>query len=201
MTPRQPIVTRLGGWPALIAATAVALAASLAVLLWLRPSDDEVLSVDDLLEGGPDPYAVDTAGNVAVGDALPELTLEGLGGADVMSADLEGRIAVLNFWSSSCAPCVREMPLLEEAQSANAGEVLFVGIDVAEGEDPGRKMMERTGVTYPQTRDPSSAVLRLFGGLNLPHTVIVDADGTVTATHSGEIDDLNEMDALLDTAR
>jgi hypothetical protein len=62
-------------------------------------------------------------------------------------------------------------------------------------------MIERTGVTYRQTRDPSSAVLRLFGGLNLPHTVVVSADGTVAAMQSGELDDKDEVMKLLDRAK
>ena len=199
-------------WPALLAGTCLALAASLAVLWLLGPDDgtssDGVVAVDEFLGAEPSdgvdraPVGAEDLGSpLEVGDELAPLLLEGLGGEDIDTGDLAGGVVVLNFWSSGCAPCVREMPLLEDAHQRLGDEITFVGVDVAEGEEPGRKMMERTGVQYPQTRDPSSAVLRRVGGLNLPYTVVVAADGTIAATHTGEIHDEDELMELLEKAR
>ena len=60
----------------------------------------------------------------------------------------------------------------------------------------GREMVERTGVTYPNARDPRSEIFTVFGGIALPRTVLIAADGTVADTHSGELD-AEELTELL----
>lgn len=180
----------------------VASVAAFGVVVWLTPDDaGDVIAVDDFVGGDPGRYDVDLSMAPDIGDPVPDIEIEGLDGDDVTSADLSGQVTLINFWSSGCAPCVREMPLLEAASTGVASDVTFVGVDVAEGLEPARKMIERTGVSYTQTRDPSGSALRFFGGLNLPHTVVIDADGMVAAVHSGEIDDEEELMALLDEAR
>jgi len=62
-------------------------------------------------------------------------------------------------------------------------------------------MIEKTGVTFPQGRDPKSTVIAAFGGAVLPHTVAVDASGKVVAIHSGALDDASLADLLAEATR
>src|SRR5690554_4169678 len=72
-------------------------------------------------------------GSGLVIDELPDITLETLDGDSVSLRDLQGETVVLNLWATWCPPCLREMPLLAEADAregvsvvvANQGEELL----------------------------------------------------------------------------
>ena len=55
-------------------------------------------------------------------------------------------------------------------------------------EEAGQKMVERTGVTYRNARDPRSEIASVYGLVGLPRTVLIGGDGTVLAVHNGEMD-------------
>ena len=86
---------------------------------------------------------------------------------------------------------------IEEVHSELDGDVTVVGVDVTDTEAAGKEMVASTGVTYRNARDPRSEIFAVFGGIALPRTVLIDGDGTIVATHSGELD-ADELRALLD---
>jgi len=180
---------------------ALSLALFVAWLVVLRPAanDDTTISPDDLVN--TDSRAANDDSIAEVGKPAPSVTLQGFDGADVPIESLQGKPTVINFWASSCVPCVKEMPLLEQAYQELGTEVNFVGVDVFEAPDLGRDMIARTGVTYPQTVDPTNEVLTRFGGVQLPHTVVLRADGTVSALHNEAVTDPQVLRDLVDAAR
>jgi cytochrome c biogenesis protein CcmG, thiol:disulfide interchange protein DsbE len=130
------------------------------------------------------------------GDALPPLEYETFDGA---AAELStgGRPLVINFWAAYCVPCVAEMPAIEQAYQANRTQVDVLGLQVQEAAEPGLAMVERTGVTYPLGRDLRGDIVRELGGVNLPTTVFVTADGTIADVHVGAVT-ADELQALID---
>jgi hypothetical protein len=58
-------------------------------------------------------------------------------------------------------------------------------------------MVERTGVTFDQGRDPTGEFLAAFGGIALPHTVVLDAEGSVAALANRAIRDRADLEALI----
>src|SRR5262245_22012921 len=82
-------------------------------------------------------------------DDLSGVTLPGLGdNPDVAFADYAGRPVVVNFFASTCAPCVEEMPAFEEVNEAAGGEVAFVGVAVNDRVEDALALAEETGVTW-----------------------------------------------------
>lgn len=136
------------------------------------------------------------AGTDPSGQKLPTLTAKTFSGEDLTIAT-DGKPLLLNFWAAYCGPCVQEMPALEEVYRANSDRVEFLGIDVAERAESGLDMIERTGITYPTARDPRAEVFRALGGMNLPRTVLIAADGTVVAVHNGALS-ATDLQALID---
>lgn len=102
-------------------------------------------------------------------------------------ADFKGQPVVLNFFSSTCAPCVKEMPGLEQLHQQLGDKVAFVGIDVQDTKAEGQRLVQRTGVTYEIGYDAQANLLRAVDGKVLPTTALVAPDGGVVTVHSAGI--------------
>lgn len=109
------------------------------------------------------------------------------GGAPVTLADLEGRPMVVNFFASWCGPCAREMPDFEEVHQQRGDEVRFVGVNIQDTPAAALELVQRTGVTYDVVRDTSAGLFRAFGGVSMPTTVFVTADGEITEVRGGAL--------------
>lgn len=142
------------------------------------PEDDE--SAQPLL-------ADDRTGEVAPADPFPLL------GGDLASfADFEGTPVVVNFFASWCEPCKAELPDFAAVHRELGADVAFVGVNVRDGEDDARRLLEETGVGYTVARDPSGSLAEAFGVVNMPSTFLLDAEGRIASSHPGVLsaDDL-----------
>jgi len=120
----------------------------------------------------------------ALGEGLPTLTLDCLGGGrPVHLAGLHGKPIVINLWASWCGPCREELPLLAKADREFGDNVQFLGIDFADdAPDAAIALAAKEGVTYPLLTDPKSSVKTGLKVIGLPQTVFVDSRGTIVAT-------------------
>jgi peroxiredoxin len=182
------------------------LAAGLVVRIGLGSTSPKAVDLQDALnEQAATPLVPPTATAAKVGSPAPDVRLAYLDGGSQQLSELKGTPVVLNFWASTCAPCLTEMPALEQFSAAHlpgvdgtnpAGAARVVGVAVADPESAARKMLERTGVRYRNAADPQAEVFRVFGGTSLPRTVIIDANGVVRDIHSGALT-ADELTAML----
>lgn len=104
-------------------------------------------------------------------------------------ADYRGAPMVINFWASDCAPCIREMPAIQQVAEANKDRVAFLGIGPQKDPEANAvKMIDTTGVTYDLGRDSGSTLINWFGIVGLPTTIFVQADGIIADVHIGPLD-------------
>jgi thiol-disulfide isomerase/thioredoxin len=118
-----------------------------------------------------------------VDGGLPDITLPCLGGGRAMHlAGLRGKPTVINLWASWCAPCREELPALQDFYERADGRVRVLGVDF-EDTRPGAalRLLQHSGVSYPQVADFSKAIDRAVGPHPMPTTVLVDASGRVVA--------------------
>ncbi len=125
--------------------------------------------------------------------AVPEFVMRDLDGRVVSSRQFAGNAVLLNFWATWCAPCRREMPLLDDMHRRYAGRGLVV-VGVAVGEPAGqvRAFTRQLGIDYAVWVDPpgSRVSFELFdrlGGAGFPTTYFIAPDGRVRDAYVGEL--------------
>jgi thiol-disulfide isomerase/thioredoxin len=103
--------------------------------------------------------------------------------------EYQGKVVVLNFWATWCAPCLKEMPSLDALQAA-LGTEDFAVVPVAVGRNPveaiDRFYDKAAIVNLPVLRDPKQAFSRAMGVLGLPLTVILNRQGQEVARLIGD---------------
>ncbi|CAN5130735.1 hypothetical protein BH18ACT4_BH18ACT4_10930 [soil metagenome] len=120
-------------------------------------------------------------------EPAPDLSFELLDGSEVSLAGYEGRPLVVNFFAHWCAPCVTEMPALEEVHQDMGDDVAFLGLSVQETQEEAQALVDETGVTYDIARDPRGEAVTALGGVGMPTTVLIDAEGNIAESHTSEL--------------
>ncbi len=113
------------------------------------------------------------------------------GGNPISLADSNGRIRVVNFWATWCAPCREEKPSLDALQSAMGGpDFAVIAIATGRNSPEGIERFNReVGITHlARFTDPKSQAAREMGVLALPVTVLVDREGREIGRLTGGAD-------------
>ncbi len=182
-------------------ALAVAVGAAAIATNLLSDNDSDATNIGDALDDVTVAPLVPKGQSMAkIGDQAPNVRLMMLEGADKQLSDFvgNGTPAVLNFWSSTCAPCLNEMPALEAVNKMLGDDVKVLGINSQDTVESGREMVAQTGVTYLNARDPKGEISTVFGALALPRTVLIDGKGKIVATHNGELTEKKFLKLLAD---
>ncbi len=121
---------------------------------------------------------------VKIGDQLPEFSTKLLDGNNISSADLKGKIVMLQFTASWCSVCRKEMPFIEkdiwQKQKTNQNFML-IGIDLDEPIEKVKKFKEEIKVTYPMALDPGGKIFGLIAEkkAGVTRNIILDKTGKI----------------------
>jgi thiol-disulfide isomerase/thioredoxin len=118
-----------------------------------------------------------------------DATFQRFDGSFTSFTAFRGKPVVVNFFSSTCAPCRTEMPALEAVHKSLGDTVTFVGMDVQDTVEGGKAFIDTVGITWELGRDPDGALLqKLINDFRLPTTLALDSQGRIVYTHSGPLD-------------
>ena len=131
----------------------------------------------------------------------PPISAEGLefldkNGQSLKLSAFHGRVVLINFWATWCAPCLAEMPSLNRLQIALGNEDLagadFQVITIATGRNETadiESFFTNQNISHlTRYRDPNLRLALALGAGSLPTTVLMDRDGFIIARLQGEAD-------------
>ena len=127
----------------------------------------------------------------------PEIVLKDLNGKRVDLHAYRGKVVLLNFWATWCAPCQIEMPRFVAWQKEYGPRGLrVIGISMDDDSELARNLYKKLRLNYPVMMSDEK-VGELYGGvLGLPATFLIDSHGVVRAQFLGETD-MNAMEEQL----
>jgi len=121
------------------------------------------------------------------GGLAPDFTLLNSQAKKVSLSDSKGKVVLLNFWATTCPPCVAEMGSLERLYLSFQGkpfELLAVSLD--EGGWPAiETFLKKIPVTFPILLDPDFKVPDEYGTYRLPESYLIDSKGKIVEKIAG----------------
>lgn len=101
--------------------------------------------------------------------------------------DYRGKVILLNFWASWCAPCIEEMPSLVQLQKRMAPKVTVVAVSIDEDEAAYHKFLRDHNVDLLTVRDPQQKTPMMYGTTGWPETFVIDSRGIIRRKFVGAI--------------
>lgn len=112
-----------------------------------------------------------------IGKTAPEFTVsDGRESLDINK--LHGRVVVLNFWATSCVPCIEEIPSLAEMQR-RMPNISVVAVSSDDDDALYRRFLTEYHVDFLTVRDPSFRIPHMYGTVKIPETYVIDRNGVV----------------------
>ncbi len=131
------------------------------VILWLAP-------LSSVARAGPE-----------IGKAAPELVVTALDGQTFDLAKLKGKVVLVNYWATWCAPCRKDLPKLDAFYRSHRQNLAMIGISVDRARDLPKVRKVMASLAYPVAVLKDVSVDGFGPPDGVPITWIIDTDGKV----------------------
>ena len=125
----------------------------------------------------------------AIGQKAPDFTVATLDGGAFSLSDHRGRVVLVNWFATWCAPCIEEMPSIQRlAREMHGKPFAVIGVNVGETERRVQATVKRLEIDFPVLLDKNSAVFENWGATVLPTTYVLDGNGRVRYVGRGPLE-------------
>jgi peroxiredoxin len=123
---------------------------------------------------------------LGAGTKAPNIELKDLSGKAFKLSGLAGKVVLVDFWASWCAPCKQELPVLEGLYKKYRDRGLEI-VAVSQDEDPqnASKFLKRAPLSFTVVHDAKRAVASAYAPEKMPSSFLIDRKGLVRYVHGG----------------
>jgi peroxiredoxin len=133
--------------------------------------------------------SVPSQGPVARGDIAPDFTCNDQAGKQQQLSALRGKVVLVNFWATWCAPCREELPSLQALKKKfPSADLVILALSTDDSWEPINKFMAQHQFTIPVYADFDKRISSRYGTFMYPETFLVDKQGRVAYKVIGAID-------------
>ncbi|WP_158268110.1 TlpA disulfide reductase family protein [Limnohabitans sp. Jir61] len=118
----------------------------------------------------------------------PKIEAIDLQGKAWTTAELTGKVVVLNFWATWCAPCKDELPTLQTLHDISDNQTVVLTINVREPAARASRYMQSTGMTFPVISDAKGELAKRWGVAVYPTTILIAPNGQARWRVVGDVD-------------
>ena len=139
-------------------------------------------------------------GPLQEGSQIKDFTLNTFDGQVINTADLRGKIIVINIWASWCTTCKVEAADLETAWQTYkpTDQVVFLGVDYVDTESKALEYINKYGITYLNGPDLGQKIYTSFGATGVPETYVIDQNGKLASRMIGSFSNLSQIKAMIE---
>ena len=120
--------------------------------------------------------------------ATPALDAVDLQGKAWTTAELVGKVVVLNFWATWCAPCKDELPTLQTLHDISDAHTVVLTINVREPAARAARYVQSTGMTFSVISDAKGELAKRWGVTVYPTTILIAPNGQARWRIVGDVD-------------
>ncbi len=116
----------------------------------------------------------------AVNETAPDFTLKTKSGKNLRLNDFRGKVVMINFWATWCAPCRQELPHMEKLhQDFKDKGFVLLGVNIDNDSAAAKKMAEEFKLTFPVLYDEKQQTSKLYKLKAMPSTFVIDRNGKI----------------------
>lgn len=124
------------------------------------------------------------AASLKPGDGFPDLATFKLEGK--LPETTKGKVVLIDFWASWCAPCKQSFPVMEELHKRYADRGLeIIAINVDENRSEMEAFLKKNAATFLIVRDADQKLVEKAGIATMPSSFLIDREGKVRFVHTG----------------
>jgi peroxiredoxin len=145
---------------------------------------------------------VSDAWALSVGSRAPALEGKDQAGNALSLKKLSGKVVLVDFWATWCAPCEKELPVLEKLYKRYQKDgLVIVGVSVDKDASKISRFLRRMGLSFPVVHDQDGSIADRYQPEKMPSSYLVDRKGMVTFVQKGfRESDEAELEARIKSA-